>query len=670
MSALTYIRLVGFTAGTLLMLFWMVVILGYRRQRNFERVFFFLCLALFFFYAGSLLALNAQIFYALPPQSLATFAALLIGVGLTFLPPVLFHMHVEFAGTRGLSLSVGRKRIALGLAYLPAFYFLIASLPARLRAHDFDLAIPGNSLGLAYVLWLFLLMLLSFAWEWKFAREMSGQPEQKFHQIACAVLVGALLLLGAIHFPVFGLVRQSREALALALSLMSLPPFVALIYFVQRHNFLNIGRQKNLLYAVSATFVALLYLALVRRISEWFAPVLPPEATAAVLLFLLVVFIEPLQRLLGRRLQETAQREMDRVQRLMALIQQEARQGNHAALVQFIEQKTKHEFELESAILRFANPASSRIQLSTRSPQEIEELAARRRTEPVFPLRRDGQFLGYLRVKAHGSAISGETMAGLEFLSEQLPAALDVCHLIEDKLQLERELAERERLALVGQMAASISHNLKNPLGSIKTILQVQLESSEMPESMRGETKMVLDEISRLSGKLNQLLQFSRPAVRGSEIASTSDAASVLREVIGVLRPEAERRGVALRLDASAQPISVAVSTESLNDIFSNIVVNALEAIASRGSVTSSLLLNGDVCVVSVEDDGPGIPASSREKILQPFFTTKSQGTGLGLAIVARRVAECGGKLSWDSPVANGRGTRFVITLPRSEERR
>jgi len=282
MSALTYIRLIGFTAGTLLMLFWMVVILGYRRQRNFERVFFFLCLALFFFYAGSLLALNAQIFYSLPPQSVDTFAAVLIGVGLTFLPPLLFHMHVEFAATRGLTFSAGRKGIALSLAYFPAFYFLIAALPARLRAHDFNLVIPGNSLGLKYVLWLFLLILLSFAWEWKFAREMSGQPEQKFHQIACGVLVSALLLLGAIHFPMFGLTRQSREALALALSLMSLPPFVALIYFVQRHNFLNIGRQKNLLYAVSATFVALLYLALVRRISEWFAPVLPPEATAVV----------------------------------------------------------------------------------------------------------------------------------------------------------------------------------------------------------------------------------------------------------------------------------------------------------------------------------------------------------------------------------------------------
>jgi len=75
-------------------------------------------------------------------------------------------------------------------------------------------------------------------------------------------------------------------------------------YLVQRHNFLQIGRQKNLLYAISATFLALLYLSLVRRLGTWLEPVLPPEATAAILLFILVIFIEPLQRALGRRLQE------------------------------------------------------------------------------------------------------------------------------------------------------------------------------------------------------------------------------------------------------------------------------------------------------------------------------------------------------------------------------
>jgi signal transduction histidine kinase len=666
MQSLTYVRLIGFTAGTLLMLFWMVVILGYRRQRNFERVFFFLCLALFLFYAGSLLALNAQIFYPLPPQALNNFAALLIGAGLTFVPPLLFHMHLEFAETRGMAIK--RKPIALLLAYLPVVYFLASALPQRLRSHDFDFAIPGISLGILFLTWLFLLIVISCVWEQKFAREVAGRPEQKFHKLAWIVLLLTLLFIGAIHLPFFGFSRITRETLAAIVSVSTLLPFASLIYFVQRHNFLNIGRQKNLVYAVSATFVALLYLAFVRRISNWFAPVLPPEATAAVLLFLLVVFIEPLQRLLGRRLQETAQREMDRVQRLMALIQQEARQGNHVALVRFIEQGTKQDFELESAELRFANPALSSLQRGVRSPHEIEEMEARRKTEPVFPIRRDGQFFGYLRVKPHGSAISGETMAALEFLSEQLPAALDVCDLIEEKLGLERKLAERERLALLGQTAASISHNLKNPLGSIKTILQVQLENPEMPESMRCETKMVLEEIGRLSAKLNQLLQFSRPAVRAGDGTLRCDARAVIEEAAAVLRPQAEKRGVALHLQLPGEAIPVAVAAEAMNDVVSNLLVNALEAVSGGGRVTVSYERRGTAAALFFEDDGAGIPESLREKILQPFFTTKSQGTGLGLAIVARRVAECDGTLAWNSPLRDGRGTRFEINLPRVKE--
>jgi C4-dicarboxylate-specific signal transduction histidine kinase len=72
-------------------------------------------------------------------------------------------------------------------------------------------------------------------------------------------------------------------------------------------------------------------------------------------------------------------------------------------------------------------------------------------------------------------------------------------------------------------------------------------------------------------------------------------------------------------------------------------------------------------CVLSVEDNGAGISPDAREKLLQPFFTTKTQGTGLGLAIVARRVAEFGGKVDWESPVKDGRGTRFQVTLPVAE---
>jgi signal transduction histidine kinase len=205
---------------------------------------------------------------------------------------------------------------------------------------------------------------------------------------------------------------------------------------------------------------------------------------------------------------------------------------------------------------------------------------------------------------------------------------------------------------------------LKNPLGSIKTILQVQLENPEMPDSMRAETRMILDEIGRLSAKLNQLLQFSRPAVRGGSVEMRCDARVVVEEVSAVLRHEADRRGVELKIAADGKAMEVATSAEILNDIVSNLLVNALEAAPRGGHVSISAAANGAVCLLTVEDDGPGIPATSRERILQPFFTTKPQGTGLGLAIVARRVAESAGKLQWLSPAGENRGTRFEITLP------
>ena len=671
MPSLLYVRLITFTAGTLLHLFWMVVILGYRRQRNFERVFFLLSLALFLFYAGSLLALNAQIYYFEPPPILTAFAKTLLCAGLCFLPTLLIHVHLEYGETRGVLGNRTLKRAVLLAAYAPGVYFALHVYPLLANSPGFDFLVPGNVLGRAYGVWLAAALVISAGWEIRFQLRALKQSESFFHSLLAGVLAISAAIVVQLHVLSTPPPRDLSEGVSTLLALLAILPSAVLIYLVQQFNFLQIGRQKNLMYAVSVTFMALLYLALVRRVSTWLAPEIPPEASAAVLLFVLVIFIEPLQRMLGRRLQETAQRETDRVQRLMAEIQQEARQGNAENLARFIEKRVKEIFELAA------------VQVSFQKEQEIGEhhrafakqaglgpptlgkptvaFFEGKISEPFVTL---GNIVGVVRVESHGPALSGETRATLDFLCEQLPGALDLCRLIDEKVLLERELAERERLALLGQMAASISHNLKNPLGSIKTILQVQMENPELPESMRGETQIVLDEVGRLSAKLNQLLQFSRPAVLGGSLVATCDAAVVIEEVARVLRHEAERRGVALELRLGTNGARTAVAADAVSDIVSNLVVNALEATPRGGSVNIAAATKNGSCVLSVEDSGPGISADARAKLLQPFFTTKTQGTGLGLAIVARRVAEFGGKLEWESPMNDGRGTRFEVMLP------
>jgi len=656
MNAFPYLRLIYLTAGTLLPFFWMVVILGHRRQRNLERIFFFLCLSLVCFFGSGLLGLNAHLYYQTPPKGLIQFAWSFLCFGLWFAPPLLVHLHVEYGSLRELVRTRESKTIWLLFAWGPALLMSTRLLTALRLKGAIDFEAPSHLLGLEFQIWLVLSISLAAFWQWKFSSVARSKEEKalfselRWNFILLAIFLS--LVMGLQHR--YG--GEAASGLEPLLALLVLGPFIAMIREVQRFNFLDIGRQRNLIYAVFLVFVALLYLSFVRRASLWLEPYLPPEATAALLLFLPVVFFEPLQRVMRRLLRQTAQTEVDRAQKLMGPINEVARLGDLGKLREFCERWIAEQLQLAEVSLELNSAGAW--------PRTKDE--AKGGSTEAIEIRRGGQHIGSLRVRVHGAMISGETYAALEFLCEQLPAAFDLCRLIEEKLELERELAERERLALVGQMAASISHNLKNPLGSIKTILQVQMESPDLPAPMRQETQMVLDEIRRLSEKLNQLLQFSRPGVRSSGGHACCDVGQVAENVVGVFHHEAERRGVALQFKAQQQGMEVAASAEVANDILSNLLLNALEAAPNGGHVCLSLGAQDGFCRVTVEDDGAGVPAALKEKILQPFFTTKARGTGLGLAIVARRVEEVGGKLELESPIREEHGSRFSVTLPLS----
>jgi signal transduction histidine kinase len=649
-----YARLITLTAGTLLPFFWMVVILGHRRQRNFERIFFFLCLALTLICGSSLLALNAELYYAAPPRGLLTFAWTFLCLGLWFLPALVVHLHVEYAWLRNLIGNTGMKWAWLVVAYLPAFLLSHRLLYALQLRRDFGFSAPLLQLGGFFPLWLLLAIIAAAYWQSRLKSVSPDSEQKKLHQ---ELFWNFLVLDAFVLFFFFETRRSGYADNAYSLDLIILfgviSPLLTLIRDVQSYNFLQIRRQRNLIYAVFAIFLALLYLSFVRRASVWLETYLPPEATAALLLFLPVVFFEPLQRLIRRLLRQTAQSEVDRAQRLMGPINEVARLGDLEKLCFFTERWIAEQLQLAEVHLSL-DPGRA-------APQRTEtRLSA---MEEFFVIHRGKQRFGSLQAHPHGAMISGETYAALEFLCEQLPAAFDLCRLIEEKLQLERELAQRERLALVGHMAASISHNLKNPMGSIKTILQVQLENPDLPASLRSETQMVLDEINRLSANLNQLLQFSRPSARSEKTTARCNLANVAATIIEMLRHEAQPAGISLEFTGGNGVCEVEGSEEAANDILSNVLLNAIEAVGNGGSVRLELHHDSQICTVIVEDDGPGIPTALQDKVVQPFFTTKARGTGLGLAIVARRLEELGGSLAWQSPIANGRGTRFQLSF-------
>ena len=278
MGPLLYLRLIGYTLGTLIQLFWMVVILGYRRQRNFERVFFFLCVAFFLFYGGSLLALNSQIHYAQPPAGVETFAIVIISAGLCMSPALLLHLHMEYAETRGPLQVKAWKRGVLALFYLAGLHLVLHRIPLLLKEAHFNFIAPGSSLGQGFVILLVISLAWCAGWERRFATTAPDRAQRYFHWMLLVFFVMALLSAGMLHLAQLPISTQTSDELASAFSLLPIVPFTVLIDLVYRRNFLQIGRQKNLLYAVSATFLALLYLSLVRRLGLWLEPLLPPEA--------------------------------------------------------------------------------------------------------------------------------------------------------------------------------------------------------------------------------------------------------------------------------------------------------------------------------------------------------------------------------------------------------
>jgi signal transduction histidine kinase len=677
------LQLVLATAGTLFSLFLMILIVGYRRRRVFERVLFFLALALFFYYSGILLFLNASQFYLSGiPSSTAGIIDLLVFIGTVALPPLLVHAHFAYGRVQmGMPWRWWHSSITI-VAYLPVVtvgYFALQNGFSIDHASFYPQ--PLGIYATSNVMWLTAAIVTCVALQVAFARRSSTFVQREFHSFFAIYLsvVGLLavrmfILQNAtldgetawIHPATGGPEYWTLAGLIFAWVL----PLALVVYVIVRYQALGIGSQKNLVYSVSIAFLAVLYLSVVRRVSGWLEPYFPPEATAGFLLFLLLAFFEPLQRLASRLLRRGFQEQVDRLQRLSAELQREALRGESGRLIEFTEEHIRQEFGLESVRIQLNSLAANGE--PTGDEHRRGEIAAARPAWAGQPVRlrlgKPGAEMGELEVVPVGSAISGEASAALDFLAEQLPAVIELCRVIEQKVALERELDERERMALVGQMAASISHNLKNPLGSMKTILQVQLENSSLPADARRDLSMVLGELDRLSAKLNQLLQYARPAVRTSGAApSRVDVDAVAEQVISLLRHDAERRRVRLTLTDESGGASISGPQEALADILSNLVVNAIEAMADGGAVSVGVAREAREVVLTVVDDGPGISAENRANIFRPFFTTKPSGTGLGLAIVERRTGELGGTVSCESPVTNGRGTRFVVRLPMIE---
>ena len=224
-----------------------------------------------------------------------------------------------------------------------------------------------------------------------------------------------------------------------------------------------------------------------------------------------------------------------------------------------------------------------------------------------------------------------------------------------------REVIQSERLAAVGELAAGVAHELRNPLTSVKLLLQHVSKRANGFRIEAPQLQLILEEVGRMEGTIQGLLDFSRtPTLNRVQ----HDLRDTLRRSINLVEGRLKQERIELLMTISSTPLMMNGDAEQLNQVFVNLFLNSIEAMPGVGQMTivAEPCGDGNVARVVVKDNGEGIASEVLTRLFEPFATTKERGTGLGLAISRRIVTEHNGTISAEN--LPGCGAMFIVELP------
>ncbi len=234
----------------------------------------------------------------------------------------------------------------------------------------------------------------------------------------------------------------------------------------------------------------------------------------------------------------------------------------------------------------------------------------------------------------------------------------------EHMLSMQEQLLRSERLAAIGQLAAGVSHEIDNPVGIILGNAELLMEDLKENDPMRDDVAAIIEECRRCKRITGGLLGFARSAEGHLDQV---DLNQLVEETVASLRPQKLFKDLDMTTDSSTEDLCVTADADQLRQVIINILLNAAQALQGGGQLKVTLTRQSGHALVYVDDSGPGIPEMDREKVFQPFFSTKApgEGTGLGLPLCRKLVEAQGGEIFvHGAPLG---GARLAVSLPLSD---
>jgi len=603
-------------------------------------------------------------------------------ISITVCYSLLLHVHLYLWARAHKRPLTRAERVRVYLSYIPCLFLVLGLWRIWMGPYQ-PMLTKLSSFVLPFAVWIAYSLAVVAITELRVARGPVSPAERRNLQTLAVSFIGiAILVMAALGL---GLGRGTTAGLYLNTfaNLGSLLPSALLAYYIYRYRYLELIIKESLIVATFAAVVLAVYLYGIRRVGEWTSSRFGLRAgvVEAILILALTLAAAPLRGWLDRSFRALFERETALYREVVARIGAQA--GHYRQLPEllgFIETETANALSLRRVKIVLRSDDEHEIQEDSvwiedlRRQTGAEDLAfvedapelREHGYNVAYALRREDRNEGLMLVEAAANALTNDVRAVLEVLAGQVAIAVEDCRLANANVQLERRLAEGERLAALGQMAATVAHEVKNPLSAIKSIAQVMSEDEGLKTQHARDLSLIVGETDRLSNSVTQLLSFASKAPPASVPCRADE---LLRSVAGLFRADADERKIALQSSAVGDAALDGVQTAAVRDALSNLLLNALQATSAGGRVTIESFCDGDGIHFAVSDSGPGIAAELQARIWEPFFTTRQRGTGLGLAIVRKRMEEAGGTARL-APSRNGKGARFELRLPVQSRRR